>query len=58
MPLPDPRLEDLLSDDTPRLEPILRWLLEASPGGSVDGEARRTSRLRRNVSTTLRQKAA
>jgi site-specific recombinase len=47
MPLPDPRLEDLLRDGTPRLEPILRWLLEASPVGSVDGEARRTSRLRR-----------
>lgn len=46
MPLPDPRLDDLLRDGLPRLEPLLRWLLEASPVGSVDGEARRTSRLR------------
>ncbi len=47
MPLPDPRLEDLLIDGRLRLEPLLRWLLEASPSDSVDGEARRTSRLRR-----------
>jgi site-specific recombinase len=47
MPLPDPRLDDLLSGASPRLEPLLRWLLEASPVSSVDGEARRTSRLRR-----------
>ena len=47
MPVPDPRLDDLLKEGTPRLEPLLRWLLEASPVHSVDGEARRTSRLRR-----------
>ncbi|HJV48015.1 MAG TPA: hypothetical protein VJ549_01950 [Geothrix sp.] len=47
MPLPDPRLDDLLSGPGPKLEPLLRWLLEASPEDSVDGEARRTSRLRR-----------
>jgi site-specific recombinase len=47
MSLPDPRLDELLSRDGPRLEPLLRWLLEASPVHSVDGEARRTSRLRR-----------
>lgn len=47
MPLPDPRLDDLLSSATPRLEPLLRWLLKASPVHSVDGEARRTTRLRR-----------
>ncbi len=44
---PDPRLENLLQGDAPRLEPLLRWLLEASPLGSMDGEARRTNRLRR-----------
>ena len=47
MPLSDPRLDDLLRGDSPRLEPLLHWLLEASPVDSVDGEARRTSRLRR-----------
>jgi site-specific recombinase len=47
MTLSDPRLHELLSSSTPRLEPLLRWLLEASPLDSVDGEARRTSRLRR-----------
>lgn len=47
MPVPDPRLDELLSGDMSRLEPLLRWLLEASPDGSVDGEARRTGRLRR-----------
>ncbi|GLH72365.1 hypothetical protein GETHLI_08670 [Geothrix limicola] len=47
MPLPDPRLDELLNGDAPKLEPLLRWLLEASPEDSVDGEARRTSRLRR-----------
>jgi site-specific recombinase len=47
MALPDPRLDDLLSGGAPRLEPLLRWLLEASPEDSVDGEARRTARLRR-----------
>jgi site-specific recombinase len=47
MALPDPRLDALLSGASPRLEPLLRWLLEASPMDSVDGEARRTSRLRR-----------
>lgn len=47
MPLSDPRLDQLLCNDTPRLEPLLRWLLEASPRASLDGEARRTSRLRR-----------
>ncbi|HEY3401371.1 MAG TPA: hypothetical protein VGK03_12140 [Geothrix sp.] len=47
MPLPDPRLDALLSDGAPRLESLLRWLLEASPANSVDGEARRTARLRR-----------
>ncbi|WLT33393.1 hypothetical protein [Geothrix sp. PMB-07] len=47
MPLPDPRLDDLLTSTGPKLEGLLRWLLEASPLDSVDGEARRTSRLRR-----------
>jgi site-specific recombinase len=47
MPLPDPRLDHLLSNGAPRLEPLLRWLLDASPAHSVDGEARRTARLRR-----------
>jgi site-specific recombinase len=47
MPLPDPRLDDLLTGDGPKLEPLLRWLLEASPVGSTDGEPRRTSRLQR-----------
>ncbi len=47
MPLPDPRLDGLLKGDAPRLEPLLRWLLQASPIHSVDGEARRTTRLRR-----------
>jgi site-specific recombinase len=47
MPLPDPRLDDLLNGGAPKLEPLLRWLLEASPAPSPDGEARRTSRLRR-----------
>ena len=47
MSLSDPRLDELLIGDPPRLEPLLRWLLEASPVDSVDGEARRTSRLRR-----------
>lgn len=46
MSLPDPRLDDLLSG-VPKLEPLLRWLLEAAPEESVDGEARRTARLRR-----------
>lgn len=43
----DPSLDMLLSGDGPKLEPLLRWLLEASPVASVDGESRRTSRLRR-----------
>jgi site-specific recombinase len=47
MPLPDPRLDDLLNGGAPKLEPLLRWLLEASAAASLDGEARRTSRLRR-----------
>lgn len=47
MPLPDPRLDELLEDDAPKLEPLLRWLLKASPVHSVVGEARRTTRLRR-----------
>jgi site-specific recombinase len=47
MPLPDPRLDDLLNGGAPKLEPLLRWLLEASTEVSLDGEARRTSRLRR-----------
>ncbi len=48
MPVPDPRLEALLeSNSTFRLEALLRWLLEASPTPSEDGEPRRTSRLRR-----------
>lgn len=47
MPLPDPRLDELLAGEGPKLESLLRWLLEASPLESVDGEARRTSRLRR-----------
>jgi site-specific recombinase len=47
MPLPDPSLDHLLSGGAPRLEPLLRWLLEASPAPSMDGESRRTGRLRR-----------
>ena len=47
MPLSDPRLVELLSDGSLRLEFLLRWLLEASPVDTVDGEARRTTRLRR-----------
>jgi len=47
MLLPDPELDHLINGQAPRLEPLLRWLLEASPLDSVDGEARRTSRLRR-----------
>lgn len=47
MALSDPRLDSLLSGNGPKLEPLLRWVLEASPVASVDGEARRTSRLRR-----------
>ena len=47
MPLPDPRLDTLLNGGAPKLEPLLRWLLEASTEPSLDGEARRTSRLRR-----------
>ncbi|GLH66596.1 hypothetical protein [Geothrix edaphica] len=47
MPLSDPRLDELLSGGAPRLEPLLRWLLEASPLDSQDGEPRRTTRLRR-----------
>ena len=47
MPVPDPRLDDLLNEGKPRLEPLLRWLLEASPVPSGHGEARRTTRLRR-----------
>lgn len=47
MTLSDPSLDSLLRGDGPKLESLLRWLLEASPVASVDGEARRTSRLRR-----------
>jgi site-specific recombinase len=47
MPLPDPRLDDLLHGSAPRLEGLLRWLLEASPADSADGEPHRTVRLRR-----------
>jgi site-specific recombinase len=47
MPHADPRLDALLADGTPRLEPLLRWLLDASPEDSADGGARRTARLRR-----------
>ena len=47
MPSPDPQLDDLLNRPAPGLEPLLRWLLRASPVHSVDGEARRTTRLRR-----------
>ena len=47
MPSTDPRLDALLNGDAPRLEPLLRWLGEASPLPSPDGEPRRTSRLRR-----------
>jgi len=47
MALPDPRLDGLINSDPPRLEALLRWLLEASPTASLDGETRRTSRLRR-----------
>ncbi|MDE3033580.1 MAG: hypothetical protein KGI56_07945, partial [Acidobacteriota bacterium] len=48
MTAPDPRLESLLeSGHGPRLEDLIRWLLEASPTASEDGEPRRTSRLRR-----------
>ncbi|MBP1771841.1 MAG: Site-specific recombinase [Holophagaceae bacterium] len=45
MSLSDPRLDELLSDG-PKLEPLLRWLLEASPRGSRLREAPRTARLR------------
>lgn len=47
MPLSDPRLDHLLTGGAPNLEQLLRWLLEASPVSSVDGEPRRTTRLRR-----------
>lgn len=47
MPVPDPRLDDLLSGGTPKLEPLLRWLLEASPRAPRGRDARRTARLRR-----------
>lgn len=48
MTVPDPRLDALLEPDgNLRLEALLRWLLEASPAVSEDGEPRRTSRLRR-----------
>ena len=47
MPLDDPRLDELLIGGPPRLESLLRWLLEASPKASLDGEPRRTARLRR-----------
>lgn len=48
MTVPDPRLDALLEAGTgPRLEALLRWLLEASPAPAEDGEPRRTSRLRR-----------
>ncbi|MBK6381701.1 MAG: hypothetical protein IPF72_19395 [Chitinophagaceae bacterium] len=40
-------MDMLLSGDGPKLEPLLRWLLEASPVATMDGEPRRTSRLRR-----------
>jgi len=46
MPLSDPRLDELLSEGVPRLEPLLRWLLAASPQGSRLREAPRTARLR------------
>ena len=46
MPLPDSRLDALFSHGSPRLEPLLRWLLEASPKDSRHGEAHRTARLR------------
>ncbi|MCE1229599.1 MAG: site-specific recombinase [Firmicutes bacterium] len=47
MPLPDPKLEALLSQGAPKLEPLMRWLLEASPEETVDQLAPRTERLRR-----------
>lgn len=47
MPLADPQLDELLASAAPRLEILLRWLLEASPVDSEDGESRRTGRLRR-----------
>lgn len=48
MTAPDLRLEALLeSGSGPSLEDLIRWLMEASPVPSVDGEPRRTSRLRR-----------
>lgn len=48
MTVPDPRLDALLESGSGlRLETLLRWLLEASPAASEDGEPRRTSRLRR-----------
>ncbi|MFN7957621.1 MAG: hypothetical protein U0P46_04750 [Holophagaceae bacterium] len=46
MALPDPSLDSLLAGDAPRLEPLLRWLLEASPEAPVGGEDPRTGRLR------------
>lgn len=60
--VPNPQLDALL-ESGPRLESLLRWLLEASPAPSEDGEPRRTSRLRRlqggladrNLETPLRE---
>jgi site-specific recombinase len=55
MPLPDPELDRLINGEASRLEPLLRWLLAASTEVSLDGEARRTSRLRRLHETLGRQ---
>ena len=54
MPLPDPRLEYLLNGGTPKLEPLLRWLLEASPKAPPTGEARRTRAVCRSARPSSR----
>jgi site-specific recombinase len=46
MPLPDLRLDDVLLGGSPRPEPLLRWLLAASPEAPAGGEPHRTAQLR------------
>jgi site-specific recombinase len=55
MPQHDPRLDDLLKGGTPRLEPLLRWLLAASPADPAGGEAQRTTRLRHLYTALVKQ---
>ncbi|HJW73503.1 MAG TPA: hypothetical protein VJ486_11795 [Geothrix sp.] len=55
MPQHDPGLDELLAGGEPRLEPLLRWLLEASPVNPAGGEAPRTARLR-HLHSALDQK--